>query len=52
MLAALPHGAASRSVSLRLNAPDELFFLRSQGSPTLRSMPGLLCFFQPDLPRS
>lgn len=37
ILAALPAGgSASRGISLRLYAPDELYFLRSQGSAELR----------------
>ena len=42
ILAALPAGGnASRGLSLRLYAPDELFFLRSQGSAALRITPDL-----------
>jgi hypothetical protein len=42
ILAALPRsGSASRGLSLRLYAPDELFFLRSQGAAELRITPDL-----------
>ena len=40
ILAGLPaSGSASRGLSLRMNAPDELFFLRSQGAAELRITP-------------
>ncbi|MBM9593826.1 Tc toxin subunit A-related protein [Roseitranquillus sediminis] len=39
---ALPtSGSASRGISLRLYAPDELYFLRSQGTARLALTPGL-----------
>ena len=42
VLAALPaSGSASRGLSLRLYAPDELYFLRAQGSARLRVGPDM-----------
>jgi hypothetical protein len=42
ILNALPsNGSASRGLSLRMFAPDELFFLRSQGTAELRITPDL-----------
>jgi hypothetical protein len=42
---ALPrNGSASRGLSLRMFAPDELFFLRSQGTAELRITPDLFPF--------
>ncbi|MDM0001834.1 hypothetical protein QTI24_24715 [Variovorax sp. J22P240] len=49
IVAALPaQGSGTRSFALRLTAPDELFFLRSQGQAQLTLDVGLLPFNQAD----
>jgi hypothetical protein len=47
-----PGGAASRVTSMRLNAPDELFFLRSQGEGAVEFPAGDFPHFQRELERT